>query len=121
MYLYYETILDFFKDIPKETMIYIKYHPRDPQKYRNKTLSTIVSLGLKYKVLSEEINIPVEYFLQRYKFDKVYLFNASTYYYDGYVFPHCEFVKMLPTLYKKCIDNNAKCIERLKKHVMAMK
>ena len=40
-------------------MIYIKYHPRDPQKYRNKTLSTIVSLGLKYKVLSEEINIPV--------------------------------------------------------------
>ena len=121
MYMYYETISDYLKDIPKETRVYIKYHPRDPQYYRNKTLSTIESLGLEYKVLSEDVNIPVEYFLQKYKFDKVYLFNASTYYYDGYVFPHCEFVKMLPTLYQKCIDNNSKGFARLKKHIQAMK
>ena len=117
---YFETISDFLKDISKETTIYIKYHPRDPLKYREKTLEIIKSLGLKYRVLSERINIPVEYFLQKYKFEKVYLFNASTYYYDGYVFPHCEFVKMLPTLYKKCVDSNAKGFERLKKHILAM-
>ena len=77
---YFETISDCLKDISKETTIYIKYHPRDPLKYREKTLEIIKSLGLKYRVLSERINIPVEYFLQKYKFEKVYLFNASTYY-----------------------------------------
>ena len=71
----YKTI----KDISKETTIYIKYHPRDPLKYREKTLEIIKSLGLKYRVLSERINIPVEYF-------------ASVYFSDGY----CKIVISFP-------------------------
>ena len=120
MSLYFETIYEYLKDIPKETMVYIKYHPRDPLKYREKTLETIQSLGLKYRVLSERINIPVEYFLQKYTFDKIYLFNASTYYYEGTIFPACVFVKMLPALYKKCLDNKINNLERLKKLTFAM-
>ena len=118
MFLYYETIKFFFHNLPKDNVIYIKFHPRDPLKYRNKTIETFEQLGLEYKVLSKTVNIPVEYYLQSYSFEKIYLFNSSTYYYDGYVFPHCDFVNMLPELYNKCMKKDANKASRLK-HILA--
>lgn len=106
MFLYFETIKSFFYDLPKDKVVYIKFHPRDPLKYRKKTIETFEQLGLEYRVLSKTVNIPVEYYLQSYSFEKIYLFNSSTYYYDGYVYPHCDFINMLPKLYNKCMKNN---------------
>ena len=120
MHLYYDVIKEYFHSIPHSTTVYIKYHPREPIYSREKTESIIKGLGLSYKILSKDVNISVEYFLQKYKFDMVYIFNASTYFYNGYVFPECKFIKMLPALYKKCIDNNVNDIDNLKSLVDAM-
>lgn len=120
MYIYFDTIKSFLSQIPPGTIVYIKYHPRDPEKRRKKTETIIKDLGIKYKILSKDINIPVEYYLQNFKFNSIYIFNASTYFYNGYVFPHCHFVKMLPTIYDKCIENKVKNIGFLKNLVRAM-
>lgn len=99
---YYETISESLGSLDKNIKIYLKYHPRDPKSSREKVEKIISEVHLQYSVLGEEINIPVEYYLQTYKFDNIYIFNASTYFYDGYIFPKCKYTKLLPVLYMKC-------------------
>lgn len=110
---YYETISENLASFDKDTKVYLKYHPRDPKSSREKVENIISEMHLQYSVLAEEINIPVEYYLQKYKFDNIYIFNASTYFYDGYIFPKCNYTKLLPILYKKCIDKGIKDEEML--------
>jgi hypothetical protein len=62
--------------------------------------------GVSYRVLSEEVNICVEYYLQLFHFDRIFFFNAATYFYNGLAFPKMEFVKLLPIVYRKCKNAN---------------
>ena len=61
-------------------------------------------MGLQYKILAAEINVPVEYYLQLYHFDKVYFFSASTYFYNGIVYPKTNFVCLLPVLFQNAME-----------------
>lgn len=111
--LYFETITEF---LSKDTNIhiYIKFHPRDSKEDKEKTTNMLRSLGCRYSVLGERINIPVEFYLQCTTFSKVLFFNTSTYFYNGYLFPETTFVKLLPLLYKKCLDNNVTDTRQMK-------
>lgn len=101
LYLYFDTIKECIDTLDKNVMLYLKFHPREIQSSRDRIIEIARKSGLKYKVLSEEVNICVEYFLQLYHFEKIYFFNAATYFYNGYAFPKTEFVKLMPILYKK--------------------
>ena len=101
MYCYFDTVRECFEEIGKDAKVYIKYHPRDPKESRDKVLELARECGLDFKVLSGKVNIPAEYFLQKYTFDSIYVFNASTYFYNGHLFPQSNFVKLLPSLYEK--------------------
>lgn len=104
LYLYFETIQECIDSISNNIILYIKFHPREIESSRRKILDIAKASGKKYKVLSEEINICVEYYLQKYKFEKIFFFNAATYFYNGYAFPKTEFVKLMPIVYKKAKD-----------------
>lgn len=99
---YYETVSECFNNLDRNTKVYLKYHPRDPKECREQVEEIASKMHLRYTVLGEDVNIPVEYYLQAYKFDNICLFNASTYFYDGYIFPKCNYTKLLPKLYSKC-------------------
>lgn len=101
LYLYFDTIKECIESVEEDTTLYIKFHPREIEQSRQKILDIAIKSGKKYKVLSEEINICVEYYLQKYKFEKIYFFNAATYFYNGYAFPKTEFVKLMPIVYAK--------------------
>lgn len=101
LYLYFETIQECIDSIPSDTTLYIKFHPREIDSSRQRILNIAQQSGVKYKVLSEKVNICVEYYLQMYKFDKIFFFNAATYFYNGYAFPKTEFVKLMPIVYDK--------------------
>lgn len=101
LYLYFDTIKECINSVDDDTTLYIKFHPREIEKSRKIILDIANASGKKYKVLSEEINICVEYYLQKYKFEKIFFFNAATYFYNGYAFPKTEFVKLMPVVYKK--------------------
>lgn len=112
-FLYFDTIRESLsEDINKH--IYIKFHPRDSKDNRDKTINIIKALGCKYTVLGERINIPVEFYLQSTNFSKVLFFNTSTYFYNGYLFPETTFVKLLPVLYKKCLEHKAPSLKQMK-------
>ena len=103
MHLYFETIEECFEKLSKDTKVYIKYHPRDSKESREKVENLAKKCNLNYAVLCQEINIPVEYILQLYSFDEVYVFNASTYFYNGTLYPETRYHKLIPVLYKKGI------------------
>lgn len=108
LYLYFETIKECVDNIAPEQFLYIKFHPRELQASRDKILDIAKKSGKRFKVLSDEVNICVEYYLQMFHFDKIFFFNAATYFYNGYAFPKMEFVKLMPIIYEKCKDAGLK-------------
>ncbi len=106
--LYFDTIKECVDSIAPEQFLYIKFHPREIQSSRERIMEIAEKSGVKYKVLSEEVNICVEYYLQMFHFEKIYFFNAATYFYNDYAFPQIEFVKLMPIVYKKCKEAGVK-------------
>lgn len=89
--------------VPVEVTIYVKFHPRDTVSFRTNLLKTLQTKNKNVCVLSEEINLPVEIYLQYMNFDKIYFFYSSTYAYNGYLFPKQDFVSLLPQLNEACV------------------
>lgn len=108
LYLYFETIKEAIEEVKSEQFLYIKFHPREIESSRKKILEIAKESGVRYKVLSEEVNICVEYYLQMFHFEKIFFFNAATYFYNGYAFPKMNFVKLMPIIYQKCKDAGIK-------------
>ena len=120
LYLYFDTIKECIESINNEQFLYIKFHPREIQSSREKILKIAEKSGKKFKVLSNEINICVEYYLQMFHFEKIFFFNAATYFYNGYAFPKMDFVRLMPVVYKKCQDaglNNLTYMENMLKFI----
>lgn len=121
LYLYFETIKECINSVDSDAMLYIKFHPREIEISRKKILEIANESGKKFKVLSEEVNICVEYYLQKYRFEKIYFFNAATFFYNGYAFPKTEFVKLMPIVYakaKKAGVNNLTYMENMLKMIV---
>lgn len=83
--------------------VYVKFHPRDTEKRRIQLLDMLSSKLINYVILSEEINLPVEVYLQYMQFDKILFFSTSTYVYNGYLFPKQNFSCLLPELNAVCV------------------
>ena len=122
LYLYFDTIKEAISQVQPEQFLYIKFHPREIESSRNKILEIAEQSGVRYKVLSDEVNICVEYYLQMFTFEKIFFFNAATYFYNGYAFPKMNFVKLMPIIYKKCQDaglTNLKYMENMLRMISA--
>ncbi len=102
--VYVNVIDEALHEISETAKVYIKFHPRDTGILRKRLLKLLNDKNIKYGILSQEINLPVEIFLQHMKFEKVFFFYSSTFAYNGYLFPKQQFVCLLPQLNKKCVD-----------------
>lgn len=100
--LYFDVIKQNLKDLGADSVLYVKFHPRDIEEDKTKTINLIETMGIRYKILSSEVNVPVEYFLLNIHFEGIFFFNTSTVFYNGYLFPKCTFIKLLPSLYEFC-------------------
>lgn len=106
-YLYYEVLKKTLVGLNNDYILYIKFHPRDKEESKVKTLDLVKSLDLNYQILSTKVNIPVEYFLLRSMFEEIFFFNTSTFFYNGYMYPKCKFRQLLPELLDLCIQYDA--------------
>lgn len=100
--VYLNVIKQAIKDISQEVTLFVKFHPRDIGKNRKRLLKTLSTMNRKYQVLSEDINLPVEIYLQYMNFERIFFFFSSTFAYNGYLFPKQEFVCLLPKLNEEC-------------------
>lgn len=95
-----EALRDYLLQVVGIGTILVKFHPRENEIKKASVLSVFKELSLPYCVICEEINIPVEYFLMRIKFNKILTYFCSTVFYNGYIFPQTEIISLLP----KCED-----------------
>lgn len=117
----FEVIQEYFSTFDKSNMLYIKFHPREKKEAKKCIEQIVSSLGIKYKILSDEINIPIELFLQHYKFDEIILFDSSTYFYNGYIYPKTEIISLLPQLYTKCKTRRIGDLQLMRNYMNKMK
>lgn len=122
VHLYYDTVLSCFESLKKDITVYIKFHPRESAGSKAKIVEIANNTGITYRILSVEINIPVEYYLQVFTFNVVYIFNASTYFYNGYLFPKTHFERLLPTIYYGLEKEKAPALikNKIKKFINSM-
>jgi hypothetical protein len=110
---YLDVIRENIERVEIDKTIYVKYHPRETRINKKKLEKMLNEIGRKFIILGEEINIPVEYFLQYMKFEKIFVFNAATFFYNGYLYPKCNYVPLLPGLYERCKENGSGRIKKL--------
>lgn len=100
--VYLNVIKQAIKDNPQEVTLFVKFHPRDIGENRKRLLETLSTMKRKFQVLSEDIDLPVEIYLQYMNFESIFFFFSSTFAYNGYLFPKQEFVCLLPKLNEEC-------------------
>ena len=101
---YIQTIKDYFLQLHEDITIVIKYHPRETKEIKNTIENLFVSLGRKYIVISKEVNLPIEFYMEQIKFKHVVNFITSSAFYNGYLFDEVEFIYLIEEFYNNCKD-----------------
>lgn len=101
---YLKVIGDYFSSINTETIVYVKFHPREVGEVREKVLS-IIEKNHQIIILGEKVNIPIEYYLQTMKFTEVVTFFSSTAFYNGFLFPQVRFVSLMQYYISQCCSS----------------
>ena len=102
---YLKVIGDYFSSINTETIVYVKFHPREVGEVREKVLS-IIEKNHQIIILGEKVNIPIEYYLQTMKFTEVVTFFSSTAFYNGFLFPQVRFVSLMQYYISQCCSSS---------------
>ncbi len=101
---YLKVLEDYVSTVDVDTMIYVKFHPREVGKAQEDVLN-IIKKNHPVLILGNEVNIPVEYYLQTMKFVEVTTFFSSTAFYNGLLFPQVRFVSLLQHYVDKCCSS----------------
>lgn len=102
LHAYYDTIADALDDLGTDFQLFVKPHPREKKELQLETIKLLHDKSIPYQMLSTDINVPVEYILEYIHFDEILVFNASTFFYNGYLFPKSHFRVLLRPFLKKC-------------------
>lgn len=102
--IYIQTIRDYFSTLPKGIAVVIKYHPRETAEIMQMIESVFQELSLNYIVISKDINLPVEFYLQQIEFKNVVNFYTSSALYNGYLFKEVPFKYLIIDFYEKCLE-----------------
>lgn len=126
--LFFDYLSEYF-DKAKGQYLFIKYHPRDTDNFKRDFEDLLNSKSITYTVLSNTINIPLEYYLQVIHFSRMITFLSSVSFYNGYIYPYTNIEDLAMGYLQICDKNNipnidlymnlykklAEKIERLKK------
>lgn len=114
--LYLQIVDSYFSALDSNSILIIKFHPREQEAEKKAVIRIVEKYHLDFHVLSAQMNIPVEYYLQYIKFKEIVTFFSSTAMYNGYLFPEMKFTFLLRPFYdlcKKCNEKNIFQLENL--------
>lgn len=113
---YVKTIIDYARKLCKQGGLHIKFHPRETKETRQMILEQLDAGDIRYLLLGNKMNIPVEYYLQYIHYEQIVMFLCSTAFYNGYLFPKTEFISLMHEYLENCKaagSPNAKIIENI--------
>jgi|GEM_PF-2373997 hypothetical protein len=111
--LYLQVVEGYFSTLDNTSILFIKFHPREQEEERKAVIRIAEKYHLAFHILSAQMNIPVEYYLQYMKFKEIMTFFSSTAMYNGYLFPEMKFTFLLRPFYDLCKICNEKNISQL--------
>lgn len=111
--LYLQVVEGYFSTLDSTSILFIKFHPREQEEERKAVIRIAEKYHLAFHILSAQMNIPVEYYLQYMKFKEIVTFFSSTAMYNGYLFPEMKFTFLLRPFYDLCKICNEKNISQL--------
>lgn len=105
---YLKTIDDSLATLPDGTNVVIKYHPRETDYIKHQIEELFNKRNIKFFVISQEVNLPIEFYLQQIQFRKVLNFYTSSALYNGYLFEKIQFEYLIENFYYNCLQNGLK-------------
>lgn len=99
--LYIDTVEEYIKKLNKGTNVIIKFHPREDRGVKDKLIELFTDAGVDFKVISMDINLPIELYLQVIQFKEVISIYSSTVIYNGIMYPFVKYTYLLPLFYSK--------------------
>ncbi len=94
-----------FPVVPKDSLFLVKFHPAENEARKNQVRRYFEKNNVPFCVISEDINVPVEYYLQMLKFNHIFTYAMAVNLYNGYLFPHTEITRLLDGLNRVCKKN----------------
>lgn len=80
--------------------IYIKFHPRDTVEFKERVIEVVKRNNVDYTILGIDYNIPIEYYLQKERFDTIVNFFSSVIMYNGYIYKKKNVISLM-SLYQR--------------------
>lgn len=102
--VYLSVIRDYLKTLKKDSFVLLKLHPNEGPDKQHDLEVIMKEMNIHYYVLSSEINIPVEYYLQLIAPREIAHFLSSTIFYNGYIYPKCSDTNLFVPFYKNCVE-----------------
>lgn len=109
-------IEDMAKQIEPDSVLLIKFHPREKKEHEERMLSIFKKFNFEYRILGRTYNIPVEFYLQYFSFSKIYAFANSSIFYNGYIFPTTEMVRLDLNYLEKYREHGLPNLDRVQRY-----
>lgn len=117
---YIEIIESFISNLSPNSNLYVKFHPREKENIKEIVEENLKRRHIHYVVISKNITIPIEYYLQVIHFDEIVCFFTSTSMYNGYLFPHTKFTYLVSQYYQLCKERHISNLDKLDKYLNAV-
>ena len=99
---YLQTIKEFADRLPSNCTIAIKLHPRENEETGRDIIKVLEQKRIPSFVLSKDINLPVELYLQILQPNKIIAFSNSSTMYNGFLYPKCEIIDLISDFLHIC-------------------
>ena len=104
----------------KESVFLIKFHPAESDERRKMVAKFFEDNNIKFFILSKGMNVPVEYYLQMYKFSRIFTYATAVSLYNGYLFPYTNTTRLLDDLLFICRRRGIDHTDRLAKIILRL-
>lgn len=94
-----------------KTVFVIKYHPRDTELFKQRFQKELLNRSINYIVIGNFVNIPLEYYLQCFDFNRMITFLSSVSFYNGIIYKRAEFIDLALDYFMFCKSNGVKNVD----------
>lgn len=111
-----EVVDDMAKQLDHNAILLVKYHPREKEEHIERLNAIFKKYNLQYRILGSKYNIPVEFYLQYMSFSKIFAFANSSIYYNGFIFPKTEMVRLDLNYLEKYREHGLPNLDRVQRY-----
>lgn len=101
--IYLKTIKGYLLTLDRSTShVFVKFHPRESKEMKSRINDLFRQCDIKYRILSEQYSIPIEYYLQLIEFKEIVTCFSSTIFYNGLIYKKTKLTLLVDNYLALC-------------------